>query len=460
VSSEEKWKTVSWEEGIIGLAEEFFLGRFNFHSMWARSLGTILVSTALGNMYKFELSDEWGDVYANLFFIYIGRSGIAIKTPPIKMLKKILYAYNKEVICPTNFNSASFAEWVEGTSGKVGDKQKRKKISPHPINICVADEASRIISDTKYDPNKKDLREFISKLWDNEIEGKYTRGMQIEGNINVYFSMLAASSRHFYKLLDMDFFTQGTGNRILWIVEEKFTPPELEADKFFYQYAKDNKFNVFRDKIVGMMRTISEASGIWIEKKAGKMWTDFANKIFEDIVKMKDSEAEYSAKVALNVLKLSMCYSASRLNIDPVNMIHINVEDMEMAIEDGKKYLKMWKLAMSQWAKYGKDTKQDELKSGKYDVEKLVGIAIDNGGTICVSEVRALGYPDRVKIGERLNLGITMGVFEYANYPSKAGNGINKLSEKEYEHYNKICRGNIPMIWRVTEAGKKKCGEV
>ena len=297
--------------------------------MWARSLGTILVSTALGNMGKFELTDEWGDVYANVFFIYIGRSGIAIKTPPVKMLKKILHAYNKEVICPTNFNSASFAEWVEGTSGKVGGKQKRKQVSPHPINICVADEASRILGDIKHNPNRRDLLEFISKLWDNEIEGKYTRGFQIEGNISVYFSMLGASSRHFYSLLEKDFFTQGLGNRILWIVDTKFTPPNLNHKKFFYQCAEDKeKFNKFRDKIVDMMRTISETYGIWIENDAGEMWVDFANKIFTQIVKMKDGEAEYSAKVALNTLKLSMCYSASRLNIDPVNMIHIEGEDM------------------------------------------------------------------------------------------------------------------------------------
>ena len=153
-----------------------------------------------------------------------------------------------------------------------------------------------------------------------------------------------------------------------------------------------------------------------------------------------------------------MCYSASRLNIDPVNMIHIDVDDMERAIEDGKKYLKMWKLAMSQWAKYGKDTKQDELKSGKYDVEKLVGIAFDNGGTICVSEVMKLGFPDRVKIGERLNLGVTMGLLEFAYVPGPGGG--SGLSKEEHEHYNKICHGNFPQIWSVTEAGKKKCGEV
>jgi hypothetical protein len=424
--------------------------------MWARALGTVLVSAALGNMEKFELSDNWGDVYANVFFAYIGRSGIAMKTPPIKLLKKILYAYDKEVISPTNFNPESFAEWFEGTNGQVGGKQKRKKIPPHPINICIADEASRILGDIKYDRNKKNLREFISKLWDNEIEGKYTRGMQIEGNIEVYFSLLAASSRGFYRLLDMDFFIQGTGNRIMWIVEDKFIPPKLDSKSFFYHYAENNEFNEFRDKIVEMMRTISEANGIWIENDAGEMWVNFANEIFEAIVAMQDGEAEYSAKVALNTLKLAMCYSASRLNIDSMNMIHIELEDMKRAVEDGIKYVKMWKLAMLQWAKYGKSDEQDRMKSSKYDVEKLVGFAIENGGTTCVSEVMKLGYPDRVKISERLNLGVTMGLLEHAYVPGSSGG--SSLSNEELEHYNKKCRGNIPQIWRVTEVGRKKCG--
>lgn len=424
--------------------------------MWARSLGTILASTALGNMGKFEISDEWGEVFANLFFIYIGRSGIAIKTPPIKMVKKILHAYNKEVICPTRFNSESFAEWVEGTSGKVGSKQNRKKIKPHSINICVADEASRILGDIKHNPNRRDLLEFISKLWDNEIEGKYTRGHQIEGNISVYFSMLGASSRYFYKLLEKDFFTQGTGNRILWIVDVKFNPPKLNAKKFFYQYARDNKFNELRDKIVGMMRTISEAYGIWIENDAGELWVEFANKIFAQIVKMKEWEGEYSAKVALNALKLSMCYASSRLNIDPVNMIHIEKEDMQRAINDSVKYVQMWKLAMLQWEKYGKSKKdnQDEMKSGKYDAEKLTRFAFENGGTICIGEIVKLGYPDRTEILKKLSLSATMGFLKRVNdLKDRRGD----LSDEEYEHYNKICRGNMPIIWRLTEKGKKKC---
>jgi len=459
LSAKEEWKTVEWKDSIIGLAENFFLTNFNFHSMWARSLGTILASTALGNMNKFDLNDKWGDVYANLVFIYIGRSGIAIKTPPIKMLKKILYAYNKEVMCPTKFNSESFAEWVEGTSEKVGEKQKRKKILPHPINICVADEASRLLGDIKHNPNRRDLLEFISKLWDNEIEGKYTRGFQIEGNISVYFSMLGASSRHFYKLLEDDFFTQGLGNRIMWIVDVKFTPPKLNAKKFFYQYARDNKFNELKDKIVGMMRTVSEAYGIWIENDAGEMWVDFANKIFKQIVKMKEGEGEYSAKVALNALKLAMCYSASRLNISPANMIHIEGEDMQRAIADSVKYVRMWKLAMKQWEKYGKrgKTEQDSMRSSKYDAEKLTGLAYENGGTICIGEIVKLGYPDRTKIIERLNLAVTMGFLKRANdIEDRKGD----LSDEKYEHYNKICRGNIPVVWRITEKGKKQCGEV
>lgn len=454
-SEEDKWATVEWEEGIIGKVEKFFLERFNFHPLWARGLGTTLVSATLGNMDKFELSDEWDDVYANLFFTYIGRSGLAIKTPPIKMLKKILVDFNRDVLCPTNFNPESFAEWVEGTSGKIGDKQRRKKISPHPINICVADEASRILGNIKFDQNKRNLPEFISKLWDNEIEGKYTRGMQIEGNINVYFSLLAASSKDFYRLLDKPFFTQGLGNRILWIIEQDFKPPEINPNKFFYHYAQDNKFTELRNTVVDSMRKISECYGIWIEKPATELWAMYANKVFGDIVGMKDNEAEYSAKVALNSLKLSMCYAASRLNIDLEKMIHIDISDMHRAIEDGKKYLKMWKLAMIQWADFSRDDNEERIKTSKYDVEKFVRLAVENSGTVCVSEIMKMGYPDRNKINERLVLGVEMGYFELVNAPKVDDKG--SLTDEQYRHYVEITHGNIPLVYRVTKKGYEKC---
>jgi hypothetical protein len=276
--------------------------------------------------------------------------------------------------------------------------------------------------------------------------------MQIEGNINVYFSMLAASSRDFYRLLNKDFFIQGTGNRILWIVEDKFVPPKLNPDKFFYQYAQDNKFVEFRNSIIDGMRKISSAYGIWIDKDASELWINYANKLFENIVTLKDNEAEYSAKVALNVLKLSMCYAASRFNIDPNNMIMISLEDMQTAIEDGKEYLRMWKLAMVQWSMRNEDENEDRMKTSKYDVDKFVAIAIENGGTICISEIMKLGYPDRVKIGERLNLGVSMELFECVYFPPNESN----LSKEEYDHYDKLCNGNLPMVWRVTKKGREK----
>ena len=122
----------------------------------------------------------------------------------------------------------------------------------------------------------------------------------------------------------------------------------------------------------------------------------------------------------------------------------------------------MWKLAMKQWEKYGKrdKTEQDSMRSSKYDAEKLTGFAYENGGTICVGEIVKLGYPDRVKILERLNLAKKMGYLERANCTQGLTDKIGNLTDEEYEHYNKICRGNIPVVWRITEKGKKQCGEV
>jgi hypothetical protein len=449
-------KGLPWKEGIIGRTEIFMEKRFKFHPMWAKALGTILTTASLGNVDRYTFNDQFGACYANPFFIYIGRSGLAIKTPPIKMIKRMLYDYNKQLLCPTSFNPDSFAEWVEGTDGETGGKKKRKVVPPHPINVCIADEASRILGEIKAHSYQENLPTYLSKLWDGEIEGKYTRGYQSEGNLSVFFSMLAATSKDFYRLLDRAFFVQGLGNRVLWVVEDRFTPPHLDSETFFFGSSRDKEFDELAGFVVEGLRRVDRCVSVMMHPKGGKVWCDYTNDYFDKISKMTDdSEAEYCSKVPLNILKLSINYAASRLNKDAMGMIFIAEEDIKMAIQDTKEYFKMWKIAMQQWSDYqGGDKNEIRLKTVRYDTMLFVRYAIDNKGIICASEVQARGnYPDRSKISEVLSAAETVGYLERLNRPWNQDN----LTATEFAHYKKICNGNVPVVWRVTQLGEEKC---
>lgn len=451
---------LKWEDSLIVKPQKFFQKRFKYSELRARSLGTTLITPALGDLNKFRIYNELGEVHANPWFMNIGKSGLAFKTPAVKMVRRILRNYNKEVICPTSFNPETFVEYIQGTDGKGDGKQKRKEIPPHPVNVCVIDEASKLLGATKRHHYQANQREFLAQLWDGEIEGKYTRQYQIEGNVEVFFSLSASTSEYFYKLLDEAWWTVGTGNRILYNPTTTFNPIKVDKKTFWKSggLMRDPDFEKLTDEIVCVLKIIQAQDGITIREESGELWCDFFNATTDKIEKLKTNEAEYMMKLPYNAIKLAMCYSASRLSIEN-RVIQIDKQDMKHAIQDVMQYHKNWKVAQREWKKKSEDRNKDILKSKKDDVEKFCVSAMENGGTICAGEVSNLhSIKNRVGILEVLSLAKNQEYLELA-YDHGENKNIS-LSEDELIHYKKVTSGNMAYIYRATEKCYEEFGGV
>jgi hypothetical protein len=106
---------LTWEEGVIGRIETFLLKRFPIGKMWARSNGLTMVSSALSDVI---LEDFMGDVRPNVFVLYIAVSGLGCKTPPIKMIRRMIAEFDRKILSATKFTPEGFTEWVLGVSKK------------------------------------------------------------------------------------------------------------------------------------------------------------------------------------------------------------------------------------------------------------------------------------------------------------------------------------------------------
>jgi len=440
-----------WEKGIIGEIETFLLNRFNFNPMWARALATTLVSAAIPKM---TINDEMGEVKGNLYFVYIAKSGLGFKTPSINFLRKFLIAYNRNVISVSKFTPEGYTEWVGGTSQKLSSdgKETRKAVQPHPVNVIVRDEASVILGENKFSPHLATQKEYISKLWDGWIEGYYTRKMQFEGNLPVYVSLCACSSEYFYDLLDEDFFTQGTGNRILWITQEMVEPKKINPIRFFFNGEKDDELEVLIDSVIGKLRRLEATANAFITGDAAKLWTDFQH---EYMIKASHSEGRagaYCVKLPLNALKLAINYSSSCLHIENNNLF-ITKEDMKQAIEDVRKYEAMWRETMKQWKNWTEGEKHEKrLTTSKYDLRKFLAIGLQcEGKMFSASTIRSMGeYPDKTKVNEIINLGVEKGWFEVVADANTQG----KLTDEEYKRF-KPKTGFSPQVFKVTQKGEE-----
>lgn len=332
--------TVPWNEGIIGRIESFLLDRFPIGKLTARSIPSSLVSIALSNTI---LPDEWGDVRPNLWYFYVGRSGFAFKTPLIKFIRNVIIGFDSRYVAPPKFTPEGMTEYVMNSP-----KTKDRKVSPaHPVNFICRDEMSKLLGETRKDQSI--MKEYLSELWDGYIEGYYTRSYQYEGNLPVYVVFWGASSEYFYEKLNQTFFTQGLGNRPLWLVGEDRMPKKLDRDFFFSLGDVDKGLAELRRELNTDLKDIRNSSNLaFITDDANDLWREFQYKMAVEArnTDTKDVAGLLKMKLAFNALKLSIVYSAGHFNLKTGNVVFVDAEDMERAIEDVKVHEKMWQLAM------------------------------------------------------------------------------------------------------------------
>ncbi len=451
---------VAWENGLIGKGEAILTCRYTIPPLWARGIITVINSLGLRNlMFK----DMMGPVRPNVWFAYIASSGAGNKTPPLRLIEdEILMNYNKELIAPSKFTPPGFTEWAQGTDGKEDGKQKRKAIPPHPHGIIIRDEASRLLGENKNSPYTVEMKEFLSELYDGKIEGNYTRQYQHEGNIRVFVSLAMASSPYFYDLLEDTFFTQGTGNRILWNTEIKQEPTKEDPHKFFFSSGcADEAWDRFKIDTIENLRSLEQIKEIGnIEQAARVLWVDYQYECRCIAAKRpkRDAYASYITKQPLNALKLAMNYAASVNSVDDSNLLWILKEDMERAVNDTKAYTENWKQVLAEWKEWIEESKrkrlQKPLEERKYELTKFVKFGMTfKDKLFCITDiVKEENLRDRTAIGEILSIGVDKGWLEVYG-------GVKdpyKLTPEQTKRF-KPRGGIMPTIYRITMLGEKEC---
>jgi len=452
---------VAWEQGIIGKGEAILLDRYPIPRLCAKGLMTTVNSLGISNL---SLLDIMEPVRPNVWIGYIAPSGTGVKTPPLVRIRSLVRNYCRGLLAPPKFTPEGFTEWVIGAEGKLASDSKtvvRKPVPPHPHCIIIRDEGSRLLGESKWSPHLATMKEYLSELWDGYIEGYYTRKCQYEGEVEDFVSLALFSSPYFYELLDENFFAQGTGNRILWNVENKRKPERLNKDEFFFSLgSKDTDWNDFEQEILSSLKNLEKIGDVGgLDDPAKTLWVDFQKDCMDKSYAepSRSAFASYIVKQPLNALKLAMNYAASVNSVDVNNILWILEEDMQRAIEDTRVYIENWKQVLKEWNDWsykieGKK-QQKHLSEKKYELTKFLRFAIAQPEKlVCSEEISAeLDCPDKTTINDILHLGVSKDWLEiYSKYPDSS-----KLTAEQIKRFE---RGNIvPTIYKVTEQGEKEC---
>lgn len=307
-----------------------------------------MLSTIMGpNRY---ISNVIGKLPLNVWYMCVGPSGLAKKTVPLKnyLLPTIArVGEGEKLIMPNRFSVEGFIKYFpEDGTGSI-----------------IRDEFTGMLKESKSKDYIIDLLEFLSELYDGTVQKRATVTHKVNEIKHCYVTFITATTPYIYKIMRPDFYTQGTGNRIL--IElfdiDSLRETSCEPTEFFRGRVFDKTRDDFIYEVASILNDIRKSKvRIFVpDDESALEWTRFENECTQ-IAKssykrnMYDLHYSYLARSAEMALKLSGLYTVSRvwdrLLIDGVpDLLIIEKQDMLRGINKSKYHYQQFCKMLDQW---------------------------------------------------------------------------------------------------------------
>lgn len=406
--------------GLVRELANFMSEGVDSHPDWCESLAVAIVGMMIGK--DRYMMNNFGKVRGNLFFLMVGASGLSFKSVPLlkvvrPLLKRLTTSVNEDVLADAGITKEQF-DAKKATVNKADSKEKQKDewkkekaqldeieksmvdfqtpqaftsellttfLSKFPQGMICGDEYTKMFKGTMKKDYLTDNMEDLSRMYDCDMEKRGTQTRGVEHPENAYVSFTSASTYYLLTLMTDDFFLQGTGNRILWILDEEMQIKNIQEEegKFFWDANKEIAFENKMKEIVEHLMNIrylpegiimpDMAAGIILDRYRLEMYNEAVNKINKNLL---DKDANLVSRLAQNAMKLALVHALGRYAQDERNTYQlqdliVNEEDANWAVAKTRKhfayYIRMWELAST--------IKTGSIKSYLTDQERTIYIA-------------------------------------------------------------------------------------
>jgi len=198
---------------------------------------------------------------------------------------------------------------------------------------------------------------------DGELQKRYTRKAKLEHTANVCVSLLGATTPYIFTLMDLDFFVQGTGCRILYILAETMDQKKTERHFFWAKdrYTVDEELESYVQRLVKFKRRLQEVAPVRTAILATEKLGEFRDKTLLATKKLYEKDPQgikhsYMARMGEMAIKLATVHAMSRLegrDDDLSNYARFPVpvidEDADWAINKVKKHIRYFRELIRQW---------------------------------------------------------------------------------------------------------------
>jgi len=341
-------KQIKEGEDFITQVASFISNSTKTSYNWAECVTTSMLSTVMGP--RRYISNVIGKLPLNVWYMCVGPSGLAKKTVPLKNYLIPIIArvgQDEKLIMPNRFS-------IEGII---------KYFPENGTGSIIRDEFTGLLKESRSKDYVVDLLEFLSELYDGTIQKRATITHQVNEIKNCYVTFITATTPYIYKVMRPEFYTQGTGNRIL--IElfdvEAIKENSCNPDEFFQGKAFDKKREDFIHEVASILDEIKDCNArVFVpDDDAALEWTKFENEctqVAKSTYKknMYNLHYSYLARSAEMALKLSGLYTVSRnwdrfLIDDAPDLAIILKSDMMRAIKKSKHHYQQFCKMLEQW---------------------------------------------------------------------------------------------------------------
>ena len=328
--------------------------------------------------------------------IYLGGSGIAFKTVPLKKYVRPIIAgltklTNEEVAKSYNMGLDEYEDRVRASKQALTHERKTKEwrterallnrikyhmvdylalerfttekltnwLVEYPQGMIVGDEFSKTFKGVKNKEYLSDNMEDLSRLADCDLGKVGTISRGVEYPEHAYVSFVSASTYYMLTLMGDDFFIQGTGNRILWIVDEKREEVDIEKEvllaKFFWNPEDEVSFRHLLDNLVGKLANIRKLpEGVVMLTFDASIELDrYRLQKYNEAVRISninplDKDGNLIARLAQSAMRLAGIHCIGRYAWeydpeDPISKMEISKEDAQWAIAKAERHYNHYK---------------------------------------------------------------------------------------------------------------------
>lgn len=343
---------------------------------WADAIATATVSLFSHNAVFKTVK---GKIKTNLWYLYVGASGIASKTVPldnffIPLSLKYQEATGSKALLPFSGTTEFMIETLQNQE----------------FGAIVKDEATTIFKDARKTYGA-DIYEMLSKIYDGSHYQRGTRkkGLEVvpQGRHVVF---LGATTPYVYRVLEEEFFMQGLGNRIIYILWEGEQQSIENPDDFFF---KDNRVDTFskdlNDFLTKLMKC-EDVENVVPMDEASNMLLDLydstiaiSRRLYE---KGKLLEASYYARLWEKIVKLASVRAIGDWYASNLSHVVIDESHVSWAYEKTKTYLRHFERFLSEWLSTSVKVEEKVRDVGTIQDRILRAIA-RNGGSMSTKEL-------------------------------------------------------------------------